>query len=316
MKRTSIFWPLTMIAAGVILLLSTTKIIPPTNLWALLHLLPYLLIALGIGLILRSRWKTAGMLVSALVVIGATAAVIFAPQLGWARVPSWGLGPEFGGAGALAGKIATETRAAEGFSRIELNYPADVIILQGDTESVKLEADTNLLPQLSTRVNGKTLTIQNDESDWAKRVGPGQMVKITITVKDLQAVDFSTAGTVRLESLEAGDLSIKLSGAGDITITDLNARQLATSLSGAGNITASGKADDVSVKISGFGSFYGDKLASLQADVKISGAGNVNLQVKDRLSADINGAGSIGYYGTPDITQDINGAGSVSQLGK
>ena len=89
MKERSIFWPLVMIAAGLLWLMIGMGIIPRANLWALTHTFPFLLIALGVGLILRSYWRFAGMLVSLLVVAGAVMAVIYAPQLGWDDAPTW-----------------------------------------------------------------------------------------------------------------------------------------------------------------------------------------------------------------------------------
>jgi hypothetical protein len=316
MQRVSVFWPLTLIAVGVVALLVSTNTIPLTNIWALLHIFPYLLLALGVGLLLRSRWKTAGLVVSGLAVVGALAAVIFAPLLGLATLPAWGFETGVDGAVAGSGKIATVTREVSGFSRVALRYPAKVVIVQGEAEGVTLVGDDNLIPQLSANVSSEVLSIQTDERDWNKRVHPSRAVEITITVKSLKDVAFPTAGSVRIEGLKTESLSIDLSGAGDITLSDLNTQHLEVDLGGMGNISASGTANDVSVKINGMGSFYGDKLASLEADVKINGAGNANLQVKDRLSAHINGAGSIGYYGTPQVTRNINGAGSVEALGK
>jgi hypothetical protein len=112
MKDRSIFWPLVMIAAGVIWILIGIGTIPRANLWALSHTLPYLLIVLGFGLILRAYWRFAGILVSLLVVAGAVLAVVYAPQLGWNDAPSWGwdlwdFGPDASGAVAGSGVVKT-----------------------------------------------------------------------------------------------------------------------------------------------------------------------------------------------------------------
>jgi hypothetical protein len=189
-----------------------------------------------------------------------------------------------------------------------------VVIRQGESESVKVEADDNLLPQLATRIEDGTLQIRNSERDWSKRVNPSQTVKITIIAKDLSDVDFSSAGTLVIEGLETEILDMNLSGAGEVTLTELKARALDCRLSGAGNIRADGTADKVTIQIDGFGSFYGDKLSSMEADIGINGAGSANVRVKNKLVAEINGAGSVGYYGSPDVDQQINGAGAVNQL--
>jgi len=315
MNQRSIFWPLTLIAAGVLWILVSTGVIPAPNLWALAHLLPYLLMAMGVGLILRSFWRPAGMLISALVVIGAVVAVIYAPRLGWAQVPPWGFNADIGGRVAGSRQIETETRNVTGFNSLSIEYPAMVTVRQGKNESLQIEADDNLLPQIITSVQNGALRIRNSERDWSKRVNPSQTVKLTITVKDLSKVDFSSAGTLIIEGLAAEGLDIHLSGAGEVTLTDLEVQTLDCSLSGAGNIRAGGRADIVKVQIDGFGSFYGDQLDSLEADIGINGAGSANVRVEKSLVAEINGAGSVGYYGSPDVDENINGAGAVNRLG-
>jgi hypothetical protein len=52
-RKLSLFWPLTLIAAGVIWLLVSAGKLPAENLWALTHFWPFLLIGAGVGLILQ-----------------------------------------------------------------------------------------------------------------------------------------------------------------------------------------------------------------------------------------------------------------------
>lgn len=317
MKRTrSLFGPLVLIATGVVWLLVSMNVIPAGNLWALTHIWPFVLIILGVGLILRSYWPAVGQAVSALVVLGALLAVIYAPQLGWADAPRWGMNNSFSGSVAGSGQVHTETREVSGFQAVSVRYPAEVAIQQGEAESVKVEADDNLLPQLDTVVRNGTLYIENNEPNWGKRVNSSKTVKITITVKDLHQIDFSSAGKVRVESLKTDELKINVSGAGDVTLNKLDVRRLESSLSGAGNIKASGVADEVKLTISGLGNFDGPELSSMSADVRISGAGNITILVKNDLNASISGAGSVSYYGSPHVTQHISGAGTVRQAGK
>lgn len=315
-KQQSLFFPLLLIAVGALWLLVDMNVIPSANLWALTHIWPYLLIMLGIGVIVRGRWPAAGMIVSVLLILGAVLAVIYAPQLGWASGPDWRLGDDFRGGVAGSGKIESETRQVKTFDAVAINYPAQVVIRQDDSESVKVEADDNLLDQLSTEVRDGRLVIENSEREWARRVRPSETVKITITVKDLKEVDFSSAGTLLVEGLDTEIFELDLSGAGEVNLNDLQVEQLECKLTGAGNLRADGEAGSVDLEIDGFGNFHGDELHADRADVTINGAGNVNLRVKTYLRAEINGAGSVGYYGTPDVNQRINGAGSVRQLDK
>ncbi len=316
-EHRSIFWPLALIATGVIWLMINLGKIPSQNLWALTHIWPYLLIALGVGLILRSAWRPFGMIASALVVIGAAAAVIYAPQLGWNDAPQWGQwGIEGGIAGAVpgSGKIESETRDVKDFNVISIRYPGEIIVRQGDKTSLTIEAEDNLIPQLTTDVRGGTLVIENGEADFSKRVNPTENVKITITVTKLNEISFSSAGTLRVEGLKTGEFEFKLSGAGEATLTDLDVDSLTVSLSGAGKITLDGTADRVHVIISGLGDFDGANLQSLVAEVQISGAGTATLRVEEELTAKVSGAGSVNYYGSPTVHESISGAGSVNKM--
>jgi hypothetical protein len=309
-----------MIAAGVLWLLVGIGTIPNANLWALVHTLPYLLILLGVGLILRAYWRFAGMLISLLVVAGAILAVVYAPQLGWNNPPTWGwdlwdISPEVGGAVEGSGVVKSETRELPAFQAISIEYPADITVRQGDTESVTIEADDNLLPQLAAEVRNGTLHFENTERNWRARVNPTKMVQVTITVSDLNEIHFTTAGKMQIEGLETDSLSVSVSGAGDITLTELAAKDLELSLSGAGNINADGTTDNLRLRISGMGNFNGGDLQSQEADVRISGAGNATVWAEGTLDAGISGAGSIDYYGDPDVSENISGVGSVRKIG-
>lgn len=316
-ENQSVFWPLALIAAGVLWLLISLGMMPAENLWALTHLWPFLLIALGVGLILRSLWRPLGMIVSTLVVLGAMAAVFYAPRLGWNDAPNWGrftTDNSFTGAIPGSGVIETKTRGLEDFDSITIRYPGEFIVRQGEKTSVTIEAEKNLIPQLATEIRDGTLYIENSEDSFAQRVEPSENVKITITVTDLKTIHFDSAGTLLVEGLEADAFELKLSGAGDATLEDLEVNSLNVSLGGAGRVTADGTADQLNLGISGFGDFAGAHLQSGIANVLISGAGTATVRVESELTAKVSGAGTINYYGSPKVTQSISGAGSVNQM--
>jgi hypothetical protein len=318
MKARSLFWPFTLIATGAIWFLVNFNVIPSENLWALTYYWPFLLIAAGLGLILRSRWASAGVLVSALVVIGAVLVIVYAPQLGWNRAPVWALDTASGGfTGSVAGsgKVVSETRELKSFDTVTFKYPANVVIRPGDSESITIEAEGNLMKQLVARISGNVLYFENSESSWSKRVNPTRTVQVILTVKDLHEVTFARAGGGRIEGLKTDALKVTVSGAGNITLTKVTLGQLGIWLSGAGSVNADGTASSTEVHISGAGNFNGKELAVQTADVTISGLGKVILWVKDTLKADISGSGSIQYYGSPKVQQHISGLGSVQSLG-
>lgn len=318
-ERRSLFFPMALIAAGVLWLMSNMGILPAANFWALAHVWPYLLIALGVGLIVRAYLPEARFVTSGLIVIGLVLAVLYAPQLGWAQSPGWnwgfGFGYPFNGGRSGSGVVVSEMREVQDFQEIALHYPAEVVIHQGDVESLRIEAEDNLIPQLDTVVRGGRLTIRNNEPNWSQRVNPTETVHIEITVVDLHEIEFSTAGSVVVESLSGDSLTVSLNGAGDINLHELALSNLNARINGAGSIDADGIADSTQVRIDGLGSFRGANLQSQDAQVEINGAGSTDIRVEQTLNAEINGAGSVNYYGSPEVIRDVNGLGSVNKAG-
>lgn len=222
-------------------------------------------------------------------------------------------GSGLGGGIPGSGKIQMETREIVAFEAVSIEYPgAEITIQPGDKESVEIEADDNLLPQLSTEVLSGRLIIKNVETDWKSIVNPSKPVKINITVKDLNEIEVSTpVGDVEVNDLQVNSLKLVLSGGAQIKINGLQVNLLDTDLSGAGSIQASGTAEKIKLILSGWGSFNATDLKSNTATIDLSGMGDATVQVEDELAATITGAGSIKYFGNPHVEQDVTGAGSI-----
>jgi hypothetical protein len=318
-KPRSLFGPLLLIAAGTVWLLTKSGSVPTSNLWALTHVWPYLLIAAGLGLILRTYWKYANLLLDVVIVGGLVLVILFAPALGWDN-PSMTsfvfddktfIGPSEPG----SGNVITQMREVEDFHAIQVDYPAQVFVMQGSSISVEIEAEDNLLPGLQTQVRDGTLEIFYDVKDDKARVNPSKTVKVMITVKELDNVSVDSAGDLRIEGIESDEFLVSVHGAGNLELKDINVKALSVDLSGAGNMVASGAADDFNLSLSGFGNFNGKELHNKTANVELSGAGSATVWVDDELDAQISGAGSINYYGSPDVTKQVSGVGSVSRSG-
>lgn len=314
----SIFGPLLLIAVGAVWLLVKAGNIPAENLWALTHIWPFLLIAAGLGIILRPYWRYTSVFLDVIIIGGALLAILYAPRLGWANpsmVYMWGdndfyMGPTEPG----SGKMITQTREVSSFDSIDINYPAQIVVSQGSSESVKIEADDNVLPGLKTEVDDDTLHIFYRVEN-GKHVRPTKPVRITIVVNDLKDVNFDGAGELTINGLETDELDLSASGAGNLELNEIAVNNLSVTLSGAGNVTASGTADNLDLTISGVGKFEGKDLQSQVASANLSGVGSATVWVEDELDAEISGAGSVNYYGSADVTRQVSGIGGVNHIG-
>jgi hypothetical protein len=317
-QKRSLFGPLLLIAIGALWLLIKSNSISSSNLWALTHVWPFLFIAAGLGLLLRPFWSYTTVLMDVLIVGGLVLVIVYAPNLGWTKpsmISMLGDSDLYIGPGELgSGKVITETREASDFHAVEVDYPAQVFIKQGTTESVEIEAEDNLMPNLKTEVKNGMLTIFYQKTN-DKHINPTKMVTVTITVKDLDAVTFSSTGELTIDNLKTHRLDVALNGTGNLELNKITVKNLSVNLSGAGSMTASGTTDSLDVNISGFGDFKGTDLHGTTANINISGAGSAIVWVDDKLDSQISGAGSINYYGSPNVTKHINGLGSVNHSG-
>ncbi len=66
-----------------------------------------------------------------------------------------------------SGTLATETRSIGDFNAIQLDGAGQLVITQGDTVALQIEAEDNILPNLKSTVEGSTLV-------WASRTISGK----------------------------------------------------------------------------------------------------------------------------------------------
>jgi NADH:ubiquinone oxidoreductase subunit K len=312
-----IFWPLALIALGVLWILGNFGVIANSNLWALLRFWPVFLIALGLDLIVRQRWPWLGNVIALLTVTLAVLAVVFAPQLGLAAVGgAWPAAfPFIWGGEPGSGRIVTEARPVSDFDGVAFSSFGEMTIQQGEAEALTIEAEDNILPEIRTEVRNGTLYIGFSEEDGWARVRPTKTIRFILTVKNLKELDLSGAGSVIVSSLKADQLDVVLSGAGSLSAEGLDASDLHVRLSGAGSINASGSATRLEARLSGLGSYKGENLQTETADVTISGTGSAVVWATRQLEARISGLGSVEYFGQPEVTENISGLGQIRHLG-
>lgn len=215
-----------------------------------------------------------------------------------------------------SGEAVTEERPVGSFSVIRLKGAGELILTQGETESLQITAEKNLLPKLSSDTVGDTLTLGFEDSFWRAALIPTRPITYTLTVVDLEKITIEGAGNLEMDGLTTASLAIELNGAGQITIDDIHADSLVVHISGTGNINLSGKAVDQTITIDGAGNVQSENLETTNTSFTINGIGNGTVWATESLNIQINGGGSVGYYGDPRVTQNIQGAGDVNALGE
>ena len=214
-----------------------------------------------------------------------------------------------------SGKVITQSRQVSGFSKVSMSGIGQLIISQGSTESLSIDAEDNVLPQITTTVVGDTLHIDLKNDNFQDNVIPTKPIVYHLAVKTLDGIQISGAGSVDAANLTSDNLSVSSSGAGSVRLRTITAQSITSEISGVGGIDLSGKVTRQSINISGSGSYNAPDLESQTANVVISGAGGATVWAKSSLDVTISGAGSVNYYDNPTITKTISGVGSVISRG-
>ena len=215
--------------------------------------------------------------------------------------------------GCATGPYQTREESVSGFNRVSIETFGEVLISQGSEESLTIEAPRDYLRYVTTEVTDGTLYIKTRRGFVG---GPVQRVTYTLTVKDLNEVSFSGAGSIKVFSLDTSDFKVSLTGAGSIEIDDLKADNLEVNLISAGAIVVAGNIKTQDVTLSGVGSYEAGDLRSDEANIQLTGAGSAVVWVENELAVNVSGVGSVTYFGDPEVTQNISGLGSVNSKGK
>jgi hypothetical protein len=211
-----------------------------------------------------------------------------------------------------SGKVATEQRPVLGTNAVTLAGVGALRIEVGDQESLRIEADDNILPHIKTRVENGKLTIGVERGF---SVHPSVPIRYSLIVRQLDEVGLSGSGKISTAALRSDTMKAHLSGSGEIAFDELTGREFAAGISGSGEIKASGRVEAVEVDISGSGGYYGGDLQSRTAEVIVSGSGNSRLWVTDALTVHVSGSGDVEYYGNPGLTQHVSGSGKLISRG-
>lgn len=231
-----------------------------------------------------------------------------------------------------SGNVITQSRPVGHFERVYLSGIGDLVLNQGDQESLSIEAEDNVLEAIQTKVVFGTLYI----SISFENVEPARPVKYYLTVTKLTGLhvtgsthvevgDIETdsldikanlAGSVNFGSVQANSLKIMMLEAGSCKFGSVQVNNLEVLLGAGGQCKVNeGQVVHQSIKVSGGASYDASNLESATADVKVDGGGVAVIWVVESLNASLHGDGVLKYYGDPISTQHTRDNSVIQRLG-
>ena len=190
-----------------------------------------------------------------------------------------------------SGNIVTKDFIVNSFNAIKAAGLYELILTQGSTEAVKVEADDNMQQYFTVSNNGSELVIdmpnlrdKNFNIHTNKDKSKNIQWKVYVTFKTLKSIDVSVIGNVHSESMVKSDaFDISSKNVGNINL-NLNTNKLSVNNEGVGNITLAGTATNAEIKNSGVGQFEGDNLVVQTMNIANTGVGNAHVNVQKDIT--------------------------------
>lgn len=195
-----------------------------------------------------------------------------------------------GSSGVLEGngKVVTKQRELGFFDQLSVQLTGDVNYVAADQFSLKIKADENIVPVITSEISGGVLVLDTDRSYSTQS-------KLQITVfgpPSLKGLVVDGSADVNMRGIDTGSLQIGLDGSGDVT--------------------AQGRVDSLLVKVDGSGDVSAKELIANNVMVATDGSTEVVVTAKNRLDVTVDGVGEVTYYGNPaTVNKAIDGVGDV-----
>ncbi len=213
------------------------------------------------------------------------------------------------------GQVKKETREVGNYSALASKGSMDISIAYGNSNSVTIEADENLLPYIETSVENGKLTIKSKKGINLKT---HSKLIVYVTMNKINSLEQSGSGNINGSGAFTSDgkTDIGVSGSGNLKLSFDSFKDLDLSVSGSGNVDLkSGNTNSLSAKVSGSGNIDCSGVSSKDVDAKVSGSGNIKVYASNSIDAKISGSGNVFYKGgAQNISSKVAGSGKVMKM--
>lgn len=208
-----------------------------------------------------------------------------------------------------SGNIVSETRTTGGFDGVRVGGGFEVDITKGETHSVIIEADDNLIRNIETNVNNGMLVIKSRNNSRNAHL------KAIITTPELNRVDASASANVDVKGAftSPGDVHYEASSAADIK-ADIITPEVNTNASSGGEITLTGRTRKFKGSASSGGVIDAKNLLSEISTADCSSGGTIKVFASVQLDASASSGASIVYKGGGKVKKSVSSGGSVSTI--
>ncbi|WP_313804139.1 head GIN domain-containing protein [Flavobacterium sp.] len=207
------------------------------------------------------------------------------------------------------GNVMTKSRDVSDFTSVSASNGLEVILVQGPTSEIKVEADENLHQHIKTEVNEGELKIFTDAN-----LRNAKEKKVYVQLAKLNTLESSSGASVTSKNaFDNTSMNVSSSSGSEIDLK-VNVASLNCQSSSGSEIKVSGKADKLDTESSSGSSIDAKQLTTKTAFADSSSGSSIDLQSPETLTAEASSGSSISYETEPKTLQKkASSGGSIGR---
>ena len=206
------------------------------------------------------------------------------------------------------GNVTTTNREIHGdFNAIEVSRGLDVYLTQGESSTVKVQADENLQDIIRTEIENGVLIIYAEDN-----ISSAASKKVMVNFKTIERISTSSGSDlISTNLITAETLKIETSSGSDVEL-DVDVKNLICESSSGSDIKLSGTTNTFRAEASSGSDIKAAKLKAVKTRAEANSGADITVNTSEELTAYANSGGDIKYYGNPDKVEKNDGpSGSV-----
>jgi len=197
-----------------------------------------------------------------------------------------------------SGNVITKDITVKSFDELDASGVFNLQLSQGDKETLRIEADDNLMDLFIVENEGSTLTIKMKKNS---NFNSKKQLKVYITFKTLKSMNLGmVGGTSSDDKLKFTDLKLKNQSVGSVSL-NMTLQTLNMENQSVGSVKLEGSAENAVVKNNSVGSINAGNFVVQKMDIENNGVGSATVNAEKELKYSDSFLGKVSNRGNATV---------------
>ncbi|TMI98169.1 MAG: DUF2807 domain-containing protein [Bacteroidetes bacterium] len=197
-----------------------------------------------------------------------------------------------------SGNVITKDISVKSFDELDASGVFNLQLSQGDKETLRIEADDNLMDLFIIENEASTLTIKMKKNS---NFNSKKQLKVYVTFKTLKSMNLGmVGGTSSDEKLNFADLKLKNQSVGSVSL-NMTLQTLNMENQSVGSVKLEGSAENAVVKNNSVGSINAGNFVVQKMDIENNGVGSATVNAEKELKYSDSFLGKVSNRGNATV---------------